>query len=140
MSSLALPDGWIEKSFSAVVKRLQSEGGKLTTNDYQETGGLSVVDQGQTLVVAYCDDSKRAFQGPYPVIVFGDHTRNVKLIDFKFAVGADGVVLIRPKDDSGRRGFRPGIFSTFEQSFVAMRCKYLGVDTGVRGLGAIARR
>lgn len=61
---------------------------------------MPVVDQGQSLVVAHYADESRTFQGPYPVIVFGDHTRNVKLIDFKFAVGADGVVLLRPVDET----------------------------------------
>ena len=32
----------------------------------------------------------------HPVIIFGDHTRNVKLIDFSFIVGADGTKIFRP--------------------------------------------
>ena len=31
-----------------------------------------------------------------PVIVFGDHTRVLKYIDFDFVVGADGVKIIQP--------------------------------------------
>jgi len=32
-----------------------------------------------------------------PVIIFGDHTRHVKFIDFPFAIGADGTQLLQPK-------------------------------------------
>lgn len=35
-----------------------------------------------------------------PLIVFGDHTRCVKYIDFDFVVGADGTQLIRTKENT----------------------------------------
>jgi len=100
MSSANLPERWIAKPFLDAVKRFQSKGGKLTTSEYQQSGTLPIVDQGQSQVVAFTSGENRAFQGPYPVIVFGDHTRTAKLIDFKFAVGADGVVLLRPSDET----------------------------------------
>ena len=31
-----------------------------------------------------------------PVVIFGDHTRAVKFIDFEFVVGADGVKIFTP--------------------------------------------
>ena len=31
-----------------------------------------------------------------PVIMFGDHTRNVKYIDFPFIIGADGTKFFKP--------------------------------------------
>lgn len=98
MNNFSIPDGWICMPFSEVVYRLQSKGGKLSTKQYQEFGSLPIVDQGQVLIAGFTDSLNFVFQGPYPVIVFGDHTRNVKYIDFKFAVGADGVVLLRSKD------------------------------------------
>ena len=33
-----------------------------------------------------------------PFIVFGDHTRIVKLVDFECAIGADGAKVFTPKD------------------------------------------
>jgi type I restriction enzyme S subunit len=41
-----------------------------------------------------------------PVIAFGDHTRRVKLINERFAVGAQGVKLLRP-----REGWDPKFFA-----------------------------
>jgi type I restriction enzyme S subunit len=96
MSEFFSPVGWISQPFAKTVSRYQSKGGKLKTAEYELSGILPVVDQGQSLIVGYCSDESHSFQGPYPVIVFGDHTRNVKLVDFSFAVGADGVVLLGP--------------------------------------------
>lgn len=98
MSISGIPNGWLSRPFPKVVNRYQSKGGKLKTAEYEQSGPLSVVDQGQPLVVGFCSEESRRFQGPYPIIVFGDHTRNVKLVDFPFAVGADGVVLLGPSD------------------------------------------
>lgn len=100
MSRIVHPAGWTSKPFSKATTRIQTGGGKLKTKEYQESGCLPIVDQGQNLVVAYTGKRDCLFQGPYPVIVFGDHTKNVKLVDFEFAVGADGVVLLRPADEN----------------------------------------
>ncbi len=98
MSKTEFPEGWVSKPFPKTVSRYQSKGGKLKTAEYELSGKLPIVDQGQSLIVGYCSDESLSFQGPYPIIVFGDHTRNVKLADFSFAVGADGVVLLGPKN------------------------------------------
>jgi type I restriction enzyme, S subunit len=84
MNSTAHPEGWVFKLFPNTVSRYHSKGGKLKTVEYEQSGNLPVVDQGQSLVVGYYSDEKRRFQGPCPIIVFGDHTRNVKLVDFSF--------------------------------------------------------
>ena len=99
MNNTGIPEGWVSMPFSKAVTRFQTKGGKLKTIDYLESGSLPVVDQGQKEIVAYTDKVECKFQGPYPIIVFGDHTRNVKLLNFEFSVGADGVVLLRPKDE-----------------------------------------
>ena len=99
MKNTGIPEGWVSMPFSKAVTRFQTKGGKLKTIDYWESGSLPVVDQGQKEIVAYTDKVESKFQGPYPIIVFGDHTRNVKLLNFEFSVGADGVVLLRPKDE-----------------------------------------
>jgi type I restriction enzyme S subunit len=89
---------WDELPFDKATKRVQPRGGKLKTDEYRDEGVLPIVDQGQALICGYTDDLTRNFQGPLPVIVFGDHTRNVKFVDFDFAVGADGTVLLHTCD------------------------------------------
>jgi type I restriction enzyme S subunit len=56
-----------------------------------------VVDQGENEIAGYVNDVE-PIKAPLPLVVFGDHTRNVKFADRPFVVGADGVKLLRPKD------------------------------------------
>lgn len=71
---------------------------KLKTEDYRLRGSLPIVDQGNSLICGYTDDQSAAYPYPLPVIIFGDHTRVLKFIDFPFAIGADGTQCISPKD------------------------------------------
>ena len=77
----------------------QSDKGKrLKQRDYLQEGSLAVIDQGQQQVGGYTDDQTMAFEGELPVVLFGDHTRSVKLVNHSFAVGADGIKNFRPAD------------------------------------------
>jgi len=67
---------------------------KIQESEYNPTGSICVVDQGQSLVSGYTDrDDLLIDDGPY--IIFGDHTRIVKYADFPFVTGADGVRLYK---------------------------------------------
>ena len=70
---------------------------KIPQKEYIKDGDIAVVDQGQDLVGGYTNDREMAFSGNLPVIIFGDHTRCIKYIDFPFAQGADGVKVLKPK-------------------------------------------
>lgn len=45
------------------------------------------------------------FAGNVPVIIFGDHTRCIKYIDFPFAQGADGIKVLKPKQFFNEKAF-----------------------------------
>jgi type I restriction enzyme S subunit len=66
--------------------------------DYLAEGRIPVIDQGQSPVGGYTNDDDFAFIGDLPVVLFGDHTRAVKLVDQRFAVGADGIKIFRPAE------------------------------------------
>ncbi|WP_439865698.1 restriction endonuclease subunit S [Pseudomonas syringae] len=73
---------------------------KIQESQYEPTGSICVVDQGQQLVSGRTNRNDLLIdEGPY--IVFGDHTRIVKYVDFPFVAGADGVRLYKaaPKFD-----------------------------------------
>ena len=70
---------------------------KIKQKDYLIEGKYAIVDQGQTLIGGYTNDESLLFTGKTPIIIFGDHTRCVKYIDFPFAQGADGVKVLIPK-------------------------------------------
>jgi type I restriction enzyme S subunit len=69
---------------------------KVQTKDVLESGLFPVVDQGKIFIRGYCNDPEKVIHVTEPLILFGDHTRETKLIDFDFVVGADGVKLLRP--------------------------------------------
>lgn len=92
-----LPEGWRACPFIEAADRVTTRGFKIKASDYKDSGMFPVIDQGQTLAAGFTDEADRVFRGQLPVIVFGDHTRNVKFVDFKFVIGADGVVVLRSK-------------------------------------------
>lgn len=63
---------------------------------YLSSGRFPVVDQGQALVAGFTNDECAVHRCDLPLVLFGDHTRVVKFIDFPFATGADGTKLLRP--------------------------------------------
>jgi len=70
---------------------------KLATKEYLEDGEYPIVDQGQDFIGGYTDDADMIYDGELPIVIFGDHTRCIKYIDFQFAQGADGVKVLKPK-------------------------------------------
>ena len=82
--------------FDQVAIAQSDKGKRLKQRDYLPDGLLAVVDQGQQQIGGYTDDQSMAFEGELPVVLFGDHTRSVKLINHPFAVGADGIKIFRP--------------------------------------------
>ena len=65
--------------------------------DYQVEGKLPIIDQGNALIGGYVNEMTRRIEVERPLIVFGDHTRCVKYVDFHFAMGADGTKLLEPR-------------------------------------------
>ena len=76
---------------------------KVKKRDYQPEGEYPVIDQGQDPIGGFTSESGLLYEGELPVIIFGDHTLAVKYVDRPFAVGADGVKLLRPKGISDEK-------------------------------------
>ena len=91
-----LPSNWAWAPMDLVFNNETSSDRKLKQKMYLPEGRIAVIDQGQELVGGYTNDDNIAFTGELPVIIFGDHTRCVKYIDFPFAQGADGVKVLSP--------------------------------------------
>src|ERR1043165_9490088 len=91
----ALPSSWSWVNFSEAFHDLTSTDRKLPQHRYKSQGSYPVIDQGQQFIGGYSDDESLAYLGSLPAIVFGDHTRCVKLIDEVFVQGADGVKVLK---------------------------------------------
>jgi type I restriction enzyme S subunit len=80
--------------FERVVHDCSAGNGKIPKSEYLPYGPYPVVDQGQDLIGGYTTNASALFRGILPVIVFGDHTRIFKYIDFDFCIGADGTKVL----------------------------------------------
>ncbi|MCZ8356192.1 MAG: restriction endonuclease subunit S [Cyclobacteriaceae bacterium] len=66
--------------------------------DYQNVGIFPIIDQGQAFIGGYTDDENLVVTENLPVIIFGDHTKIFKYVDFPFTIGADGVKVLTLKN------------------------------------------
>lgn len=64
--------------------------------DYLLTGQYPIISQEKEFISGYCDTEDNLNNDLGDVIIFGDHTRTVKYVDFDFCVGADGVKVLQP--------------------------------------------
>lgn len=71
---------------------------KTKQKNYLDKGALPIIDQGQKVIGGYTNNLNLQLSCSLPVIVFGDHTRAVKYIDFPFGAGADGIKVLQPKE------------------------------------------
>jgi type I restriction enzyme S subunit len=58
-----------------------------------------VIDQGKSQIGGYTNCEDLLYSGPIPVIMFGDHTREWKFLNFPFVAGADGTQLLTVASD-----------------------------------------
>ena len=72
---------------------------QIQTRDYGKAGRFPVVDQGQSAIAGWTNDESAVIKAPLPVVVFGDHSRTLKFVDFSFARGADGTQVMVPQSD-----------------------------------------
>ena len=70
---------------------------KLNRKEYLEEGIYPVIDQGQSFIVGYTNDTNAAFESN-KYIVFGDHTESLKYVDFPFVQGADGIKVLKTNE------------------------------------------
>lgn len=91
-----VPKGWALINFSDTCDSISLNGIKIKQKQYQQKGKYPVVDQGQELIGGYYDKDELAVSGEPPFIIFGDHTKVKKLVNFKFIAGADGVKVLKP--------------------------------------------
>ena len=90
--------------FTDVLLDVTKNGRKLPTNEYREFGLYPIIDQGQNDIAGYTDETNGLFSD-VPAIIFGDHTRVIKYVDAPFFIGADGVKILKAKDNKANYKF-----------------------------------
>ena len=91
-----VPEGWCKELVGNVIEK-SYRSKQVMTADYMAEGKIPIIDQSRDFIAGYTDDEETLVSLDKPIIVFGDHTRVLKYIQFPFAKGADGTQLIVSK-------------------------------------------
>lgn len=95
-----IPEEWEEYSFPfTIIKSKAGKKNQINASEFKKTGKYPVVDQSQKYIAGFSDADDKVFLPETPVVVFGDHTRCFKYVDFPFIIGADGTKILTPKTD-----------------------------------------
>ena len=92
-----LPDGWEKMRLDNVLETVKRKP-KISTDKYLSEGKYPIIDQGDDFIGGYTNDESLVQFDPLPLLVFGDHTRRIKFVDYPFVSGADGTQLLSPKN------------------------------------------
>ena len=100
MNEISLPEHWEILPFTECLKKVKSKKKpSIPKKDYQKSGEFPVIDQRASFVAGWTDSTESIISDNLPIVVFGDHTRVFKYVDFSFALGADGTKLLYPNED-----------------------------------------
>ena len=90
-----MKQGWKYKDFEDCLEKVVYTT-KILSKDYLSDGEYPIVSQEEGLISGYWNKREDLFQLKKPVVLFGDHTRVLKYVDFDFVIGADGVKILQP--------------------------------------------
>lgn len=88
-----VPEGWDRMPVGSLIGKVDKTK-QIPTSEYLPNGKIPVIDQSREFIAGYTNDVQAIVKSKAPIIVFGDHTRILKLVQFPFAKGADGTQLI----------------------------------------------
>ena len=91
-------EGWEEKTLGEVLNKVKYTS-KIQSKLYKDKGKYPIISQEDVFISGYWDDDKDVYHVMHPIVIFGDHTKVVKYIDFDFVLGADGVKILDPTKD-----------------------------------------
>jgi len=69
---------------------------KVPKKKFLENGIFPIISQEAEFINGYWDNEGDVFKVASPVVIFGDHTKVIKHVDFDFVLGADGVKILSP--------------------------------------------
>ena len=121
-------EGWIIGKVDEIVDTITPPK-KLPTSNYAATGTFPIIDQSQSDICGWTDDNEALIQDDLPLIVFGDHTCILKLIDRPFAQGADGIKILKSRPKIGTSflyqflNYRPVVTEEYKRHYSILKEK-----------------
>lgn len=89
--------GWERRPFEDCLERVTYTQ-KVQRKDFLDRGAYPVVSQEEAFINGFWNNEADLFKVTKPVVVFGDHTKVLKYVDFDFVLGADGVKILQPRE------------------------------------------
>ncbi|MFM2317425.1 MAG: hypothetical protein RLZZ215_46 [Pseudomonadota bacterium] len=94
---MVLNNGWCSLETEQVFEQISTNDKKVKTIECLEKGLYPVIDQGQGKIAGYINDIAKTISVDKPLVIFGDHTRAIKWVDYRFVPGADGTKILKAK-------------------------------------------
>lgn len=102
---------------------------KLPTSNYSLKGAFPIIDQSQNQICGWTDDHEALIEKSLPLLIFGDHTCILKLIDRPFSQGADGIKILKSRSEADTSylyqylTFRPVVTEEYKRHYSILREK-----------------
>jgi type I restriction enzyme S subunit len=93
-----IPVGWGNAEIGDILDK-SPPSTKVLSQDILDAGEIPVIDQGQSYICGFTNEVSALIEPKKPHIIFGDHTRVVKLVNFNYARGADGTQILSSSDN-----------------------------------------
>ena len=90
-----IPESWKWVKIEDITIPIGNKTNQIQSKEVLKEGKVPVVSQGKEIIDGYSNEIDKTIMES-PLIMFGDHTRNVKYIDFPFVIGADGTKFFKP--------------------------------------------
>lgn len=92
-----IPENWQWTRLETVTYIIGNKSNQIKQTEILQEGKYPVVSQSINRIEGYSNEISKILRvEPLSVIVFGDHSKTLKLIDFDFIIGADGTKIIVP--------------------------------------------
>lgn len=88
-----VPLGWEDEIIENNLAKVPNSN-KIQSKEIKPNGKIPVIDQSQDYICGFTNDDNSTLVPNDAHIIFGDHTRKVKLVNFPYARGADGTQVI----------------------------------------------
>ncbi|MGL4401573.1 MAG: N-6 DNA methylase, partial [Luteolibacter sp.] len=72
---------------------------KIQKTAFGVAGRFPIIDQSQDAIAGWTDDESALVRPTKPLVIFGDHTCAIKLVETPFAQGADGIKILQTIDE-----------------------------------------
>lgn len=89
------PENWVSVSFETIYENISISKLKIKEDEYLAEGLYPVIDQSSSkLVSGFSNDPSKLVNKAGTKIIFGDHTKAIKLFNDPFVPGADGIKVL----------------------------------------------